>query len=97
MFNMTKIQDGECPIEHLTIYSKIRQLVEFGILQEQDTYHPGIENGTCYTYKGNKIQLISGVTGEPQWHHEYGSVYFDRPHDVVIDPVTNKMLAFAIS
>ena len=97
MFKVRNLKEGDCPIEHLTIHSKIQELVKLEILEEVNTYHPGLERGTAYTYKGNKIMLVPGFVGKVTWNNEYHVSYFDSPHDVVVDPVSNKMLAFAKS
>jgi hypothetical protein len=88
----------DCPIEHVSLHVKIKELVKIGVLEEKPVYHAGFGQGSFMSYNGHKIKIKRKVKGTPRWENGVpDGLYFHDSHDVAYDVETGTLLAWAHS
>lgn len=91
-----KLED--CPVEHVSLHSKLEELIKLGVLKEEPVYHSGFGQGKMITFNGVKIKIKRKIKGIPKWKNGVPEgLYFHESHDVAYCPVTSTLISWAMS
>lgn len=86
-----------CPVTHISLHIKLRELQRSGLLSTQSVYYPGMGAGERYALDGQPVSVLVGHVGELDWldidTDSPASVNF--PHDIAF--VGRKLVAMAPS
>ena len=88
-----------CPVTHISLHIKLRDMERDGTLTSRRTYHPGIGEGSEYLFEGRPLAFKMGYKGDTvglNTNMEQPLVFVE-PHDVAYDFETKTLLAFAKS
>lgn len=93
-----KMNIEECPVNFISLHTKIQRAVKEGFLTRKTIYNPGLGTGTVAEFEGRKVTYLRRLRGKPNFKNGVpeGLVFKDF-HDVIVDDKTNTLLLWAPS